>query len=364
MKKIAHLIYFALFLFFLLLPAASDAGEDDVITRSLEGQEMIFARRYDDATRIFEDLKRAHPASPAGYFGMMAVYEIRMLEREDFHLEKEFRAEAKGGLAKAHAVMAMHRPKEWDLFLSGALIGLDGFFKARKGEWWGAYVAGSKSRQIFRHVKELDTAFVDADFGLGMYIFWRSVFAKELWFLRMFPDRRAEGVGIVEGVAKNGNFAKDIAKANLGIMYFEQKRYKDAEGVFGEYISRYPDNVLLRSLLGKVNFAQRRFDDGIAQFREILKIDPTLLKPHYFIGAALILKGDKTKFAEAENELRFFLSKEGGKYWPGHAHYWLGRLAELKGDKDAARREYRAALKLHPKIRDVAQRVRSLGGGV
>ena len=341
------------------------AAESALIERALRGQEMIFARRYDDAMKAFGDLKRDYPDSPVGWFGTMAVFEMRMFEREDFSFEKEFNAESAAGVAKANEVLKRYHPDEWDLFLAGSLLGLDGFYRARKGEWWAAYTAGTKSRQIFRRVKGMDPGFIDADFGLGMYIYWRSVFAKEISFLKIFPDRREEGRAIVSRVADGGRFARDLARVNLGIMDLEDGRFQEAKRIFGDFVSRYPGSVIMRTMLGRALLQLKEYDRAASEFREVLKIDSTLKKPHYFVGVALVLKNDPSGFAEAERELRAFIDMEkGGKYWPSYAHYWLGRLAEARGDQAAAKAEFDAAVELNSKIKDAAHRARGMGGGV
>lgn len=346
-------------------PAFAEDANEALIAKSLEGQEMIFARRYDDALKTFAELKQSSPDSPAGWFGTMAVLEMRMFEREDFHLAKEFEAEAKEGNAKATDVLQRYHPTAWDLFLAGSLLGLEGFYKARKGEWWGAYTAGGKSRQIFRRVKEMDPSFVDADFGLGMYIYWRSVFAKEISFLKIFPDRRDEGRAIVQRVADRGHFAKELARVNLGMMHFEDGRFAEAQKIFGDYVARYPGSVILRQLFGRTLLQLKRYDEAVVQFREVIRLEPAIKKAHYFIGVALVLANDPARFPEAERELRSFIEMEkGGKYWPSYAHYWLGRMAEVKGDKVAAEAEYDAATALNPKVKDAARRARGMGGGV
>lgn len=356
--------------FICVIPPASSFGaiasedEDAIRARTLEGQTLIFARRYDEAMELFKKLSHDYPRVPTGPFGQMAVLEVRMLEREDLHLEDEFTKAARVGRARVGKVLQRYRPTPWQLYSCGSLLGLEGFFKARKGEWWGAYTAGTKSRQLFRRVKKLDPDYVDADFGLGMYLYWRSVFSRDLWFLRFIPDKRKEAIAIVERVATHGRFAKDLARVSLAVIYFEEKRYDEAEKILNEYVSRYPENVILRRLLGKVLVAKRRYDAAVEQFRTVLKIDASFKKPHYFIGATLVRKGDPARFAEAERELNHFLEIQGGKYWPASAHYWLGRLAEKRGDKELAKREYKKALSLRPKIGDALRRVRGLGGGI
>jgi tetratricopeptide (TPR) repeat protein len=365
----ALLIILPILCFASLQPVAAAAekfeGNDkEIVERALVGQEAIFARDYPKAMEVFDALERDFPGSPAGYFGKMAVYEMRMFEREDTHLQKEFLAESKKGLALVKKINQKYNPSTWDLFLAGSLLGLDGFFKARHDQWWDAYVQGGKSRQLFRRVKKMDPGFIDADFGLGMYLYWRSVFTRDLWFLNMFPDKRNEGIAIVKNVAENGRFAKELARANLGIMYFEEKRYKQAETIFSDFVRRYPNNVIMRKIYGKILISQKRYDQAIEQFERMMAVDPVLKKPRYFIGVALILKGDPAGYPRAVSELNQFIKLQGGKYWPAFAHYWLGRLAAKKGDKAAAEKEYQEAVRLYPKIEDTVKKARGMGGGV
>lgn len=347
-----------------LFSLANEKSNDEIITRALTGQNMIFARQYDNAIKIFEGLNRDFPESPAGDFGLMATTEMRMLEREDFHLENEFLAYSKRGAEKVSEVTAAARPGVWDLFLAGSLMGIDGFFYARKGKWWDAYTVGTKSRQLFRHVKEIDPTFVDADFGLGMYIFWRSVYTRDLWFLRMFPDRRAEGIAIVQNVAENGRFAKDLARVNLAVMYFEEKRYDESQKILNDYLARYPDNVILRMILGKLFIIQKHYGEALAQFKKVLTIEPAVKKARYFSGISMVLMNDPKIFGAAEKELRGFIEVEGSKHWKASAHFWLGKLDEARGDVAAARAEYEEALRLNPKVDMASQRIRALGSGL
>lgn len=344
--------------------SGDEAARGDEQSRLIEGQALILHRKYDEALKLFRAVKKDFPDSPSGSFGEMAVYEVRMLENEDLSLEKEFFHASEEGRRRAGIVLQKYQPTPWELFISGALFGLDGFLKARKGGWWDAYVAGNKSRQLFKHAKQLDPSFIDADFGLGMYIYWRSVFTRDLWFLKMFPDRRAEGIAIVKEVAERGRFTREMAGINLGMMYMEEKDYPKAAKIFGSFVEKYPENIVLRRFLGKVYVAMRKYDDAIAQFSEMGKIDPRIIKYKYFMGATMLISGDDKMSVEGERELRAFIAAEKSKYWRASAHYWLGRMYERKNEKEKALAEYRVAHALSPKIGDALKRARGLGGGM
>lgn len=364
MRKIVCLTSVFIFLICGTASAFVDLRKERLISAALRGQELIFQRRYDEARFFFKNLEQRYPYSPIGVFGQMAIMEVSMLEREDFHLEKEFTETAKKGEKVVGQVMQRYHPSNEELFYSGALIGLDGFFKARKGEWWGAYSKGAKSRQIFRSILKNDPNFVDAEMGMGMYIYWRSVFTKELGFLPFFPDRRQEGIAIVEKVARQGFMAKELAKVNLGIIYFEEKRYADAIRVFDEFCAKYPDNIVLHTLYGKVLIADKKYDRAIEEFNKAIKVDPTLSKQRYFVGMAIVLKGDKNRFAEAKENLKRFSENEKDRLWRSYALYWLGMLSEKQGDKQAATGYYEEAVKLNKGLKSAQLKLRGLGGGI
>lgn len=364
MRKI---IYLTLILVFSVCSAAHafvDLREERLVSLAMRGQKMIFERRYDEALHLFKNLEKRYPISPIGIFGQMAILEVKMLERENFYLENEFNESAKRGEKVVGKVMQRYHPTNEDLFFSGALIGLDGFFRARKGEWWGAYSKGTVSRQIFRNILKKDPDFVDAELGMGMYIYWRSVFTKEISILPFFPDRRQEGIAIVEKVAREGFMAKELAEVNLGIIYFEEKRYADAIRVFDDFCKRYPDNVVLHTLYGKVLIADKKYDRAIEEFKRAIEIDPTLSKQRYFVGMAIVLKGDKQRFAEAGEYLKKFEENEKDRLWKSYALYWLGTLNEKQGDKQVAKGYYEEAVKLNRGLKSAKLKLRGLGGGI
>jgi len=337
---------------------------DELVWLSIEGQKRIFERNYDDAVRLFKYVEAEYPMSGLGIFGQMAVLEVKMLEREDFHLENEFLETAKRGEELVDKVMQLYRPSDLDLFFCGGIVGLEGFFRARHGQWWAAYTRGNISRQIFNSILKHNPSFIDAEFGLGMYTYWRSVFTNEIKFLPFFSDRRAEGIATVERVAREGTLAKEMAKVNLGIIYFEEKRYADAIRVFEDFVSRYPKNVILHQLLGRILLADKKYDRSIEEFKKVLALDPQISKTHYFIATAIVIDGKKERFPEAEGELKKFLEGAQDRLWKSYALYWLGQLYEKEGKTEDAKNYYAEAVKLNGGLKSAKMKLRGLGGGI
>lgn len=362
MKKLVLLIIL------LLVPALSFAGyppevQADLEKRGAEGQRMIFARDYSTATKIFEKLIQEYPDHPIGYFGKLAVLEMRMLEHSDFHLGTELEAVAKQG-RKAMVRTRNRKPTDWDLLVCGSLLGLESFYWARQKKWWDAYTLGVKSRQTFKRIKKRNPEFYDADFGLGMYLYWRSVFTKSVSFLRLFPDRRAEGIAIIQQVVEKGKFAKDLAEVNLGMMWMEERKYDKSHAIFGAYAERYSNNALLQIYDGRSLIGAKRYDEGVAAFERLLKVAPELKKGHYFIGMSRVLQKNPKHYGEAERELKTYLKVAPGGEWKGATYYWLARLEGLRGNKVRANEYYELALKQNPALKRMKFRIRGIGSGL
>lgn len=347
------------------IPAASAFDQDEeLVWLSMEGQKRIFERKYDSALQLFKNVQVEYPMSALGYFGEMAVYEVRMLEKEDFHLENEFMDAAKRGEQVVGKVRQLYEPSDLDLFFAGGFIGLEGFFKARHGWWWGAYTRGNISRQIFNTILKRNPNFIDAEFGLGMYTYWRSVFTNEIKSLPFFSDNRAEGIATVEKVAREGRLAKEMAHVNLGIIYFEEKRYADAIKVFEDYLARFPQNVLLHQFMGRVLLADKQYDRAIAEFKKIIALDPSINKSHYFIGTAILAEAKKERLPEAEKEFQIFLNVTTDRLWRSYTLYWLGQVYERQGNTESAKQYYEEALSLNSGLKGAKLKLRGLGGGI
>jgi len=92
------------------------------------------------------------------------------------------------------------------------------------------------------------------------------------------------------------------------------------------------------------------------------KVSPSDPRGKFYRAIGLLLK--KEKLEEAEQLLREYLRTAPRRTaYPRYAtaHEWLGRLYENKGDREAAEREYQAALRLDPRDKNAHEALKRLG---
>ena len=77
-----------------------------------------------------------------------------------------------------------------------------------------------------------------------------------------------------------------------------------------------------------------------------------------------MLQKDPTYFDQAERSLTAFLKHASSGEWKAATYYWLGRLAEMRGNKALARRYYETALKHNPNLKKLKLRIRGMGSGL
>jgi Flp pilus assembly protein TadD len=116
-------------------------------------------------------------------------------------------------------------------------------------------------------------------------------------YLRLGDSAKAE-----LSAAKAGKLgaANAVVGHALAMFYFEDAQillrkqdFTHAADVLSDGLKAEPRNAQLVLALGVARYGQRRFEDAILQFLEVIQIDPTIEQPYLFLGRVLDQAGPR-----------------------------------------------------------------------
>jgi len=166
---------------------------------------------------------------------------------------------------------------------------------------------------------------------LGKAYFHKGKFYSELAILHLQEAERL------------GYSATDINEY-LGLSYSLVARYSEASQEFLKAVEKSPSDLLLWTL-GETYFQMQQMDDAISYLHKAINKtkDRGLEQRCRFLLGDIYTK--QKEFDGAQTEYNTILSKNENS---ADAHYYLGEIENLKGNKDAARAEWRKAFKIDP----------------
>ncbi len=358
MKRIVSIV-----LFVLIFPSIAHAEETKVLgvspaltEKAVYGKELIFRREYSKAAQLFDSIQKEYPKSPTGIAGKLAVWQTRMFEYDDLRYKNQYAAIEKEYKKFSTKHLRSGDVSPWDLFVYGAIDGMIGFFRTREERWLSALSNAMHAMRMLKRLKHLEPNFLDMDLGFGAYTYWRSVVTKQIKILPFFKDRRKEGIALVEKVARNGTYAKDLALANLVFIYGNEDEYQKAIQSADKLLAIYPENIIIRILKGRVLIWSKKYDAAISLFKEIYQMDPSNNKALFYQGMAF---AKKKEYEAAKPILDQYLGVEKDPWGRAMGLYYIGLIAEAQKDYPKARDAYQQSIKVH-KLKAAKKRLSKL----
>lgn len=318
----------------------------------------MIKREYQEAEKMFRQMIQDYPDNLLGYFAMMSLYQVQNLENFDFRFEQNYEPWQKEGRKRAVKIYNSNSASPWELLVAGGALGVSGFDKAHRGDWWGGLNDGVMAIRLLRKAKFSDPQFADADLGIGLYEYWRSVFTKRLWFLPFFADRRTIGIAAVHNAMDHGHFTPILATMALSFIHVEEKKEEEALSLLEELLQQVPQNIILKTLYGSTLSHQKKFDMAEKEFRQILAIDPAITKTHLHLAINGVRQ--QKNLDEASRELDLFFQDCRQNQWLATGHFYRGEIAALKNEKAQAIQEYKTALRYNKKIPGPKKRLAEL----
>lgn len=339
--------------------------------------ELEYNLDYDRALELRQQAVVAAPNDPATYRALAATYLLEIGFRrgavtvDSFltngatqvdryepapELARGFRANADRALALAERAVR-ERPNDADAhYQLAATIALVTSYSATvDGRLFQAVKAARRAYAESVRALKLDPRRRDAALIIGTYQYVVSTLSFPTRLIARFLGfgaNKARAIRMVEEAAQEPGTQQTDARLALVLIYNGERRFDEALEILRTLQARYPRNRLLWLEAGATAYRVGRFAEAETSLNEgFLKLATDRRARsfgeealwHYKRGAVRLALGRRD---EAAVDLRQALTMPGRKWVYGRAHSEIGKLADLAGDRSAARREYRVAVQL------------------
>ncbi len=282
----------ALVLLFCALPAA--AAEDP----AAEGFQHLFNLEYDEALAVFRRLAAQDPDNPEYQNDIAATILYRelfragaleselvsgtnpFLRRPKMHPSPADQEAFRRAVTRSLELTAKRlekNPNDIDaLYFRGSAFAIKANwdFLVRKA-WLDALRGATQSRKLHQKILKLDPGYIDARLipGIHEYVvgslpwYW-----KLLGFLAGFRGNKAQGIRMIELVAREGDRQRDNARFLLAAIYRRERRPADAIPLLEGLIRDFPRNYLLRMELVQMYSDLGDKQKALAVVREIERL--------------------------------------------------------------------------------------------
>lgn len=360
-----------------LAPALAYGSPESALLRA-RAMAHAYNLDYDLATRDLEAAVRADPRDIAARRGLAIVPWLQISFRrgavtvDDYlgsvskpnvalreppaDLASRFHEHSTAALTLAEQAVAA-RPRDPDAhYQLGAVVGLRASYVATvEGRILGAFRAARRAYDAHERVIDLDPSRTDAGLVVGMYRYIVSQLSlpiRMMAYVAGFGGGKERGIRMIEeAAARRGEGAAD-AQFALVLIYNREQRYGDALGVLAQLQREFPRNRILWLEAGATALRAGRAADAERILAEGLAKANGDARPRMFGEEALwrLKRGTARlaldRHADAERDLRRTLQLESRTWVAGRAHAELGKLADLRGNRAAARAEFERAVRL------------------
>jgi tetratricopeptide (TPR) repeat protein len=237
----------------------------------------------------------------------------------------------------------------------GTAVALAASYKATvEGDALPALREAKRAYTAHEKVLELDPRRKDAVLILGLYRYLVSMLPRAfrmVAYLVGFDGGKTEAIRLVEEAAAYPGDTRSEAQFALVLLYNRERMFGGAQRVLTDLKRRFPRNRLVWLESGSTWLrddravkAEQALDVG---FEKLALDNRTRMRGEESVwrlkrGASRVARG---RIAEAIPDL--VAARDGDYAWiVGHAHVELGKVADLKGERERARDEYDRARKL------------------
>lgn len=319
------------------------------------GMDLIYQRRYNASLQVFEEAGVDFPDSPLGPVGRAIVWQAKMYEDYNFDHARAYRDEYGDGVLRLRRARRDRSRRAWNEFLEAVLLGLDAMWELRHKQYIDAFTKAWDAMELIKSVQRGAPEFHDVQLALGMYNYWRTAITESQEGLPSFGDHRDEGLAQMIHARDHGLLAVAPSSLVLTYSYLEKKDFKAAIAEAERVRKDYPTNILVEMTLGRVYRKAKQYDQSLAAFDRILKLDPRSKRVWFHIGETHYTAKDNHDGAKEAYEK--YLATNPMPEYRAHTYYRLGMLEKRDRNWDGAIAWFEQSIDTYPKFKKAKVRL-------
>ncbi len=340
-------------LLLLILIFTGTAGANDIpepVHRALiQGKEALYHFRLQESRKIFHRLQEQYPQLPHGYFYQAYVLMVYYSQDEtNDTLATHLMNLLDQAVDVGEAFREQHPEQPEPYFYLGLAHGLKGIYYVINRSYLKAYYYGRKGKNYLARTVEMDSNYVDALLGLGIFHYYvdlmpgiLKIFAAVLGF----EGDRTKGLAEISRTMTRGTYFRVEAEfVYASLRYFMEGEVWDALTHFEKLDKEYPENPGVKLVLG---YHYRRYGEilpAIRQFQRVSdkykeRLPEIYVIKYYNLAVCYFLQN---QFTEAEKTLELLL-KPGLRKSPFYLSaitYYKGVLAKMRMNEPLARKYF------------------------
>lgn len=347
-----------------------DPEPGPLVTEIQAGVDAYYGFDYQGALARFDRVIEAHPDHPAGYFLKAEAYWWLFLnDRQNANARRELERWLGEAIERGERHLERYPDDVETLFILGSAYGRRGMLAGTAKDAWQAARDAQRAKGKLDRVRELAPDNVDAVAAGGLYQYYVATFgsvtrAASRFLFGLRGDREA-GLAALDIARRRGTYTRTEAGFFEGLFYLQyEDRPGAAQTILDRLRARYPRNLYFATMSAYARQRQRRFDAARPIYESVLRrLEDTRVYgregetlTRFFYGQTLMALGD---YEGAWREfVRVVQLRAGESDAYPHAYLFLGRLADVRGDRPIAETYYRKVLSLPDAAgsRDAAER--------
>jgi tetratricopeptide (TPR) repeat protein len=309
-----------------------------------------------EANKRFHELTRRFPQHPVGYvYKAEVIWWQALQDRSNVALHEEFDRYTAQAISSGEALLKKS-PQDFYalLYLAAAYGNKTRYQGGVKRAYWAAMQSGLRGYAYIKEAATLRPENIDCLIGTGSYNYFTGALPAVVKpFAWMFGARgdKNEGIRQLQLASQQGEYGQTEAKTVLLPIYSNEERFDDYQKLLAQLIDQYPSNPVFYMWMGNSFISQKKANEGIQFFAELIKRGDDSSAARVDLPAANYEKGrlemDRKSWDAAVSSLtRTIEARPADAKLLVRAHLQRGFALDLKGQRAGAILNYQTVLNL------------------